>query len=649
MADEYLQRPDLTRKAFVRCRELLTPSGEPLALPDGEDRLYRTGDLARWVGNELEFLGRVDDQVKLRGLRIELGEIESQLRAMTGIVEAQVIVREEDDGSQHLIAFVSPTSVGKGAGNEEVCAQLRAGLPHYMIPERFKGIEPDSWPRTTTGKIDRKALAKMDLLDSQVAASGAKGEASGADGDIDGPKDSLGLARKMRQWDKEVDSALDNIRAFQVSLIFLCHWTMLHAPEALQLKISAKWQWAYSYVLMGLHTQGLAMLTGYDDSRNDDPYLFTAREPLFLFLIIAGTRPGKNMVSWYFPAFLLARAYTVIMHRLRVPSLVSVGLFGIAWIAGFWGWWCGSYGHNRYLMFLKVPYMVFDVFWWYWLGFYCGPWAVAKGRHTVAALMGDSSASPARAICVRFTIVGLMLACASEAGLHTGDAMGCGETMDGLAAALNLGKYLGRLVNAFEWHGLAFIFHLSCCVAVAVGMPVHLQVVGRSVLGALFFEVYIYGSPFWYAVTGWQEVLFQLVDARLPPIVHFFVFIIVAFSLPALFMHAVGPFFMWGLSRLAQFVQCACVHATSGSMAAGLIWFVIIGEVLNYTLSQWFDDSIYPQFIAGTLASSLIIGVALGCGIGLLTLIRRQKSRAALGKAIAQRDAENGLLNSIAR
>ncbi|SCG49819.1 non-ribosomal peptide synthetase/MFS transporter [Micromonospora halophytica] len=155
LARGYHRRPALTAERFVP-----DPfSGQPGA------RLYRTGDLARWVvapavpgaatggrpAGVIEFLGRIDHQVKLRGLRIELGEIESALREQPEVTEAVVIVREDTPGDKRLTAYL----VG-AAEHAALRAALKETLPEYMVPAAF--VTVDALPLTPNGKLDRRAL-----------------------------------------------------------------------------------------------------------------------------------------------------------------------------------------------------------------------------------------------------------------------------------------------------------------------------------------------------------------------------------------------------------------------------------------------------------------------------------------------------------
>ncbi|MGX4586050.1 non-ribosomal peptide synthetase [Paenibacillus chitinolyticus] len=141
LARGYLNRPELTAEKFV---------DNPFS--PGE-RMYRTGDLARWLpdGN-IEYRGRIDHQVKVRGYRIETGEIEEQLLKVPSVQETIVIAREEADGQQLCAYFVAQSKLTAAALKEALAKEL----PGYMIPAHF--VQLLRMPLTPNGKIDRKAL-----------------------------------------------------------------------------------------------------------------------------------------------------------------------------------------------------------------------------------------------------------------------------------------------------------------------------------------------------------------------------------------------------------------------------------------------------------------------------------------------------------
>jgi len=135
-------------------------------------RLYRTGDRARLHGDGRgAFLGRVDDQLKIRGYRVEPDEIAAALGALPGVQACAVTARDDDGGERRLVAYVVPAA-GAALGRDALAAALRRSLPDYMVPTTFVALPV--LPLTTNGKIDRAALPAPDagntLHDGEVVA-----------------------------------------------------------------------------------------------------------------------------------------------------------------------------------------------------------------------------------------------------------------------------------------------------------------------------------------------------------------------------------------------------------------------------------------------------------------------------------------------
>ena len=140
----YLHRPDLTSERFV------DDTGRP------GSRLYRTGDLVRrHPDGAIEFLGRIDNQVKIRGHRIELGEIEAALMRQPGVREAAVVARDGSGGDQHLTAYIT-LQVGAQPDIEQIKSALASELPDIMLPKTLLVLQ--TFPLTPNKKIDRRAL-----------------------------------------------------------------------------------------------------------------------------------------------------------------------------------------------------------------------------------------------------------------------------------------------------------------------------------------------------------------------------------------------------------------------------------------------------------------------------------------------------------
>ena len=162
LARGYLNRPEVTAERFVP---------HPFSSKPGE-RLYRTGDVARYLpdGN-LEYMGRVDNQVKVRGFRIELGEVEVVLKSHPGVRDAVVVAREDKPGEKRLVAYLVPED-GQVPHVTELRHFLQKKLPDYMVPAWF--VTLDAFPLTPNGKLDRQSLLapdseRPDLEESYIA------------------------------------------------------------------------------------------------------------------------------------------------------------------------------------------------------------------------------------------------------------------------------------------------------------------------------------------------------------------------------------------------------------------------------------------------------------------------------------------------
>ncbi|MDQ0867354.1 Pls/PosA family non-ribosomal peptide synthetase [Arthrobacter globiformis] len=162
LARGYVNRPDLTEKAFVP--DFLNISNNP------SGRIYRTGDLGRInKDGEIEYLGRIDTQVKIRGYRIELAEIESFLLQFPGIAHAVVDTFEPKPGLVELAAFFTPRHDAGNIEAHDIHQMLRTRLPGYMVPAYYEQL--DSIPMMASGKADRKRLPRPSERFS-MAASG---------------------------------------------------------------------------------------------------------------------------------------------------------------------------------------------------------------------------------------------------------------------------------------------------------------------------------------------------------------------------------------------------------------------------------------------------------------------------------------------
>ncbi len=159
VARGYLNRPELTAEKFI---------SDPFS-KDATAKLYRTGDLVRYNSDgNIEFVGRVDNQIKIRGFRVELGEIEQALRSHPGVTDSVVVLFEDDAGDKRLVAYVVPAG-GSQLTFTELRNFLKAKLPSYMLPAALETIA--ALPLMPNGKIDRRALPEPQQVRPEACES----------------------------------------------------------------------------------------------------------------------------------------------------------------------------------------------------------------------------------------------------------------------------------------------------------------------------------------------------------------------------------------------------------------------------------------------------------------------------------------------
>nr|BFE74344.1 hypothetical protein GCM10020092_076450 [Actinoplanes digitatis] len=158
VARGYLNRPELTAEKFIK---------DPFVDEPGA-RMYRTGDLVRRrPDGNLVFLGRIDGQIKIRGLRVELGEIETAMATHDAVLQAAVVVRDDPAGDKQLVGYARVAPGGPALSIPDLRQHLSQMLPAYMIPTHILLL--DAFPLNASGKIDRAALPDPDVTEADTA------------------------------------------------------------------------------------------------------------------------------------------------------------------------------------------------------------------------------------------------------------------------------------------------------------------------------------------------------------------------------------------------------------------------------------------------------------------------------------------------
>jgi amino acid adenylation domain-containing protein len=235
VARGYIGRPDLTAAAFVP---------DPWQAPGS--RMYRTGDLVRWrADGSIDFLGRIDAQIKLRGVRIEPSEIEATIAGLPGVAHCVVVLREDQPGSPSLVAYVVPAPSTTLDGGE-IRRALQERLPRFLVPSRV--MVCDELPRTPSGKVDRNALPAPPSA-REDASSPPRGTAEEAvcricaevlgvavrrdDNFFDLGGHSLLLTRVLSRLRSELGVELSMRRMFEAaSFAELCEGLEVHGPRS---------------------------------------------------------------------------------------------------------------------------------------------------------------------------------------------------------------------------------------------------------------------------------------------------------------------------------------------------------------------------------------------------------------------------------
>ncbi len=293
LARGYFGRPDLTAERFVR---------NPFSAETGV-KLYRTGDLCRHrADGSIEYLGRLDHQVKLRGFRIELGEVEAVLGKHSSVRQAVAVVCE-GEGGKRLVAYVA-AKPGRAISASELRQHLEKSLPVYMIPQAF--VVVDEFPRTLNGKVDRCALPSPESPDRTKAV---------------GPRDELETTL-VRIWETVL-----TVRPIGVTdnLFDLGGHSLLAARLIAQMQSVTGKRIPLSAIFRAPTIEKLARLLASDSVSNPDPVLMQLRQGHDGVPFFAVAAPGVDSLGFALLARHLGDEQSV--YKLQSPSPRILGPF----------------------------------------------------------------------------------------------------------------------------------------------------------------------------------------------------------------------------------------------------------------------------------------------------------------------------------
>eukprot|EP00931_Biecheleriopsis_adriatica_P074146 TRINITY_DN48271_c0_g1_i1.p1 TRINITY_DN48271_c0_g1~~TRINITY_DN48271_c0_g1_i1.p1 ORF type:complete len:1106 (+),score=204.66 TRINITY_DN48271_c0_g1_i1:29-3319(+) len=551
MSDGYWKRPDLTASKFIQHPEL--------------GRLYRTGDLGCWSGphQDLQVLGRLDRQVKVRGARVELEEVEARLLEIVsaqGGCEAAVATTpaDQEEEEQHLllVAFASPAVLD----SESLKSECKQRLPSHMVPSIVWTLP--SLPRLPNGKMDLRSLNELAVQAAEEAEAEAEAAAVPA-------LDSLGMLRLLSKGQLEEDRWIHNQQAFWILVVMLGHFQLNDGAAVTDGFDSGNLAWRIELLLgHGKDMVAFMLMLGLTDSR-DEPVQLGARDAvvaltalsmtfLLPWLLSPGYGPMRSVFSppksphiahdWFLYSYIFGRLCLLGLSKLpdSTGHLWLTGLMFAAscclpddllwlqlpleWRKEAWQFDVAlqTKGLRMSLLFLSSCYL---------LGFYSARagavrWARSKGTRMlksfsksfdkISGIGAKTSLRACRTACfvscsVAFLVLSLLTAAEPvlggfgyQGGFQAVYVEGEKELDTSHAVTWQYMTHPSLALYVTMWIGEALLFLLPPLL-VAAGMavwPLHLKTMGSSTFGNYVIHPYYIGAP-------WTKVLEKPVLSRI--------------------------------------------------------------------------------------------------------------------------------------